>query len=37
MDDLITDYMALGVKAAGTTYRLLNGTSVAMSYVEWRS
>ena len=26
MDDLITDYMALGVKAAGTTYRLLNGT-----------
>jgi hypothetical protein len=37
MDDLITDYMTLGVKAAGTTYRLLNGTSVAMSYVEWRS
>ena len=26
MDDLITDYTALGVKAAGTTYRLLNGT-----------
>jgi hypothetical protein len=26
MDDLITDYTALEVKAAGTTYRLLNGT-----------
>jgi ABC-type uncharacterized transport system substrate-binding protein len=26
MDALITDYTALGVKAAGTKYRLLNGT-----------
>jgi ABC-type uncharacterized transport system substrate-binding protein len=26
MDDLITDYMALGVKAAGTIHRLLKGT-----------
>jgi hypothetical protein len=26
MDDLITDYMTLGVKGARTTYRLLNGT-----------
>jgi hypothetical protein len=26
MDALITDYTALGVKAAGTRYRLLNGT-----------
>jgi len=26
MDALITDYTVLGVKAAGTTYRLLNGT-----------
>lgn len=25
MDDLITDYMALVVKEAETTYRLLNG------------
>ncbi|MBC7383126.1 MAG: hypothetical protein H7296_09055 [Bacteroidia bacterium] len=29
MDALITDYMALGVKAAGTSYKLLNGTRVA--------
>jgi hypothetical protein len=26
MDDLITDYKALGVKAAGTIHRFLNGT-----------
>jgi hypothetical protein len=26
MDDLIADYMTLGVKAAGTTNRLLDGT-----------
>jgi ABC-type uncharacterized transport system substrate-binding protein len=26
MDDLITDYTALGVKAAGTMHRLLKGT-----------
>jgi hypothetical protein len=26
MDALITDYTTLGVKAAGTKYRLLNGT-----------
>jgi hypothetical protein len=34
MEDLITDYTALGVKAAGLINRLLNGTGEVITHCK---